>query len=115
MHHSITGAFAIREGNWKLCLAPGSAGWSAPRPGQEPPDAPRIQLFDLSDDIGEKNNVQAQHPDIVARLIKMLEQEVADGRSTAGAPQPNTVTPDIQSGAKATAPKGKGKGKPNAD
>jgi arylsulfatase A-like enzyme len=114
VHHSITGAFAIREGNWKLCLAPGSAGWSDPRPGTEPKDAPRIQLFDMSDDIGERTNVQAQHPDIVAKLTKMLEKQVADGRSTPGAPQPNTVTPDIQSGTKPFVPKGKGKGKADA-
>jgi arylsulfatase A-like enzyme len=111
VHHSITGAFAIREGNWKLCLAPGSAGWSDPRPGTESKDAPRIQLFDMSDDIGERTNVEAQHPDIVAKLTKILEKEVADGRSTPGTPQPNTVTPDIQSGTKPVVPKGKGKGK----
>ena len=32
--HSVNGSFAIREGKWKLCLCPGSGGWSAPRPGQ---------------------------------------------------------------------------------
>lgn len=111
VHHSIQGAFSIRQGNWKLCLAPGSAGWSAPRPGQEPKDAPRIQLFDLSDDIGEKNNVQAQHPDIVEKLTKLLEKQVAEGRSTPGAPQQNTVTPDIQRGTKRVAAKGKKKAK----
>ena len=118
VHHSITGAFSIREGNWKLCLAPGSAGWSEPRPGQEPKDAPRIQLFDLGDDIGEKNNVQAQHPDIVAKLTKILEKQVADGRSTPGVAQSNTVTPDIQKGTVPVAAnakaKGKGKGKTGA-
>ncbi len=33
VHHSINGSFAIRQGNWKLALCPGSGGWSAPRPG----------------------------------------------------------------------------------
>src|SRR4029450_4798647 len=28
VHHSINGRFAIREGKWKLCLSPGSGGWS---------------------------------------------------------------------------------------
>jgi arylsulfatase A-like enzyme len=100
VHHSITGAFSIRQGSWKLELCPGSAGWSDPRPGKEAKDAPRIQLYDLSDDIGEQNNVEAQHPDIVARLTKLLQKYVADGRSTPGAPQKNTVDPDIMSGTK---------------
>lgn len=103
VHHSITGAFSIRQGNWKLDLCPGSGGWSEPRPGREPKDAPRIQLYDLSDDIGEKNNVQARHPEIVARLTKLLENYVADGRSTPGAPQKNTVDPDILRGTKPAA------------
>jgi len=111
VHHSITGAFAIRQGNWKLCLAPGSAGWSDPRPGKEAPDAPRIQLFDMSDDIGERNNVQAQHPDVVATLTKELEKIVADGRSTPGVPQSNTVPPDIMKGTAPTPAAAKGKGK----
>lgn len=113
VHHSITGAFSIRQENWKLELCPGSAGWSDPKPGKEAKDAPRIQLYDLADDIGERNNVQAQHPDIVARLTKVLEKYVADGRSTPGAPQKNTVTPDIMSGTKAGAAKGARKAKPD--
>ena len=100
VHHSITGAFSIRQGNWKLELCPGSAGWSDPRPGKEAKDAPRIQLYDLADDIGEQHNVQAQHPDIVDRLTKLLQKYVADGRSTPGTPQKNTVDPDIMRGTK---------------
>lgn len=114
VHHSITGAFSIRQANWKLCLAPGSAGWSEPRPGKETQDAPRIQLFDLSKDIGEKNNLQAQHSDIVAKLTVLLEKQVADGRSTPGIPQANAVPPDIQKGTQPTILKAKGKGKKKA-
>lgn len=93
VHHSINGSFAIREGSWKLELCPGSGGWSDPRPGKEPKDAAPVQLFDLSNDIGEKNNVQSAHPEIVARLTKLLEKQVAEGRSTVGALQKNTVEP----------------------
>lgn len=115
VHHSITGTFSIRQENWKLCLAPGSAGWSDPRPGKEPKDAPRIQLFDLSKDPSEQQNVQAGHPEIVAKLTGLLEKQVADGRSTPGVSQPNTVNPDIQKGTLLTPPKGKGKGKAKAE
>jgi arylsulfatase A len=99
VHHSIDGAFAIRQGPWKLCLCPGSAGWSAPRPGRDNVSGlPIVQLFNLTDDIGEKFNVQVEHPDIVQRLTKLLEKYVADGRSTPGEPQKNAVAVDIHSG-----------------
>ena len=32
VHHSINGSFAIRKGDWKLIMCPGSGGWSYPRP-----------------------------------------------------------------------------------
>lgn len=105
VHHSITGAFSIRQGNWKLELCPGSGGWSDPRPGQEPAQAPRIQLFDLSADPGETKNLQGEHPAIVARLTDLLKQQVANGRSTPGARQANTVEPDILRGTVVTAQK----------
>ena len=96
VHHSINGSFAIREGKWKLCLCPGSGGWSAPRPlRDDASQLPLVQLFDLSADIGEQNNLQAQHPEVVKHLTEVLEKYVAQGRSTPGAAQRNTFDPDI--------------------
>ena len=92
VHHSINGSFSIRQGNWKLELCGDSGGWSAPKPGtREAAELPPIQLYDLNTDIGEKKNVQGAHPEIVQRLTTLLEKYVADGRSTAGAPQQNTT------------------------
>jgi len=92
VHHSINGSFAIRQGNWKLSLCPGSGGWSAPRPGRDnSSELPPVQLFDLKADIGEQQNLQAQHPEIVARLTALLKKYVDQGRSTPGAPQQNAV------------------------
>ncbi len=91
VHHSVNGSFAIRQGNWKLELCPGSGGWSVPRPGRDGSDTlPAVQLYDLAADIAEQHNVQSQHPDVVARLTQLLEKYVAEGRSTPGAPQANT-------------------------
>jgi arylsulfatase A len=89
--HSAQGFFGVREGKWKLCLCPGSGGWSDPRPGREPEDAPEVQLFDLEKDIGEKTNLQGKHPEVVDRLTKQLRKWVADGRSTPGKLQKNTM------------------------
>lgn len=96
VHHSINGSFAIRSRNWKLCLAPGSGGWTRPRPGiDDTSTGPLVQLFDLESDIGETRNIEAGQPEIVKRLTALLEKYVADGRSTPGAPQQNTAPVDI--------------------
>jgi arylsulfatase A-like enzyme len=96
VHHSINGRFAIRQGKWKLELCPGSGGWSAPRDPQAARQGlPSVQLYDLTQDLGEQRNLQAEHPDVVKRLTALLEKYVAEGRSTPGAPQQNTVTVDV--------------------
>ena len=78
--HSINGMFAIRRDNWKLILGRGSGGWSK-RPGDNAPDSPPGQLYDLSADIGETKNLYAQHPDIVKELSALLDQYRSSGRS----------------------------------
>jgi len=104
VHHSIDGDFAIRQGQWKLELCPGSGGWSDPKPGSpEEAKLPAIQLYDLSRDIGETINVQAEHPEVVARLMQLLEKYVAEGRSTPGKPQSNYGPVDIFKNAKVRA------------
>ena len=94
--HSINGSFAIRDGSWKLCLCPGSGGWSNPRPGMKDAELPPNQLFDLSIDIGEQANLQDEKSETVTRLTKLLEKYVADGRSTPGEPQKNAVAVKIR-------------------
>ena len=92
VHHSINGRFAIRQGSWKLELCPGSGGWGKPVDADAQQDgAPDVQLYDLSTDIAESHNVQAEHPEVVAKLTKLLEHYVEEGRSTPGAKQSNDV------------------------
>ena len=89
---SIGGQFAVRDGDWKLCLCPGSGGWSAPRPGRvDLSKMPPVQLYNLADDPGESNNLQASHPDRVAKMKEMLRQIINDGRSTPGPKLQNDV------------------------
>ncbi len=92
VHHSINGSFAIRQGDWKLALCPGSGGWSFPRPGRDKAELakrPRVQLYNLKDDPREQSNLQAQYPDKVSKLKALLTQYVSEGRSTPGVPQEN--------------------------
>lgn len=96
VHHSISGQFAIRSGDWKLILAPGSAGWTSPV-GKTALDRglPEIQLYNLNQDIGETKNLQAEYPEKVGELLALLETYIAEGRSTLGAKQTNDAEIDI--------------------
>jgi len=90
VHHSISGRFAIRQGQWKLDLCPGSGGWGKPGDADaKKRGLPDLQLYDLAADIGETNDVQSSHPEIVERLTKLLNDTIANGRSTPGAKQAN--------------------------
>ncbi|MEO6809397.1 MAG: arylsulfatase [Isosphaeraceae bacterium] len=90
VHHSINGSFAIRQGHWLLVLCSGSGGWSPPRPGRDATKGlPPLQLFDLRSDLGQRRNLEAEHPEIVERLTRLLERYVSEGRSTPGTPLTN--------------------------
>ena len=68
VHHSVNGTFAIRKGKWKLVESKGSGGWSYK--GND--DDPDVQLYNMEEDIGEKNNLYQQHPDITLELQNLL-------------------------------------------
>ena len=89
IHHSINGSFAIRKGQWKLNLCPGSGGWSSPKPGKKTRGMPLVQLYNLADDPGETTNLQDQFPEQVEGLVQQLAKEITTGRSTPGTPQSN--------------------------
>lgn len=84
VHHSISGHFAYRQGPWKLALARGSGGWSAPNEKQAGNKAPKAQLYHMTDDIGEMENRYLSEPSIAEQLLKQLQADVQRGRSTAG-------------------------------
>ncbi len=97
VHHTINGSFAIRQGKWKLELCPGSGGWSDPKPGsKDEAGLPLTQLYDLTADLAEAKNLSAEHPAEVASLTKLLEQYIANGRSTPGAKQTNDAEIEIR-------------------
>jgi arylsulfatase A-like enzyme len=97
VHHSVDGEFSIRQGNWKLILAPGSGGWSPPRrtPSEWSPAKPEnldllppFQLYDLAQDPKETTNLAGSHPEIVQRLGRLMRLTIERGRSTPGQDQP---------------------------
>jgi len=89
---SINGNFAIRDGQWKLALCPGSGGWSFPKPGMDDTTGqPDVQLYQLEKDPGEKNNLAAEYPDRVVTMTAALEKAISEGRTTPGPEAENDV------------------------
>ena len=85
IHHSINGSFAIRRGKWKLCLCPGSGGWSKPRPNKNTwKQDTIIQLYNLENDQSEQKNLAKEMPEVVKELVDQLAKEIKNGRSTPG-------------------------------
>ena len=66
VHHSRRGEFAIRDGNWKLITDS----------KREP-----VFLFNIGNDLAEKDNRYEQHPEVVERLAHKLEMQCRSGRS----------------------------------
>ncbi len=92
VHHSINGMFSIRQGEWKLAFCHGSGGWGAPKETDASERGlPSLQLYNLNEDPSETKNVYAEHANIVEQLTKLLDQYIANGRSTPGMPQSNDV------------------------
>jgi arylsulfatase A-like enzyme len=97
VHHSINGAFSIRQGNWKLVLCAGSGGWGKPGDAEATRlGLPAQQLYDLATDAAETTNLIARHPAIASRLEALLERIVAEGRSTPGPRAANDVPVQIR-------------------
>lgn len=84
IHHSVSGHFAYRSGNWKLILARASGGWSSPTEKNASQNAPEGQLYRMDDDSAEQENLYLSKPNVVAELLSALEDQVRSGRSTPG-------------------------------
>ncbi|MHC4329218.1 MAG: sulfatase family protein [Planctomycetota bacterium] len=69
---------AVRSGKWKLVLPrpanPLGTGWS----GRMIDAVEKVQLYDLEKDIEERHDLAAKRPEIVARLMVMVERARRD-------------------------------------
>ncbi|HUP82153.1 MAG TPA: arylsulfatase, partial [Pirellula sp.] len=100
------GKFAIRQGKWKLEFCSGSGGWGKPKdPEASQQGLPEVQLYDLSTDFTEAKNVHADNPEVVSRLSRLLEQYIANGRSTPGIQLANDVPVSFEGAVKRKAKK----------
>lgn len=89
IHHSKTGIFAIRKGDWKLIVSPNSGINAVGKPAKLKEELPEYILFNLKTDIGETTNVAAEYPEKVEELKGILIKKINDGRSTPGKVQEN--------------------------
>jgi len=76
INHAANGRFSITEEHWKLVL-----------PHQK--KTVRAELYDLSSDPGEKNDIMSDHPEIAARLQQKITEIVRNGRTSSGPPVAN--------------------------
>jgi arylsulfatase A len=93
VHHSDSGVFAIRRGDWKVVFD--KAGGTRRANPKDPlvKNPAEIQLFDMGNDPAESTNLQAAHPERVEALGRLLGEFIARGRSTPG---PDRKHPEVK-------------------
>ena len=74
------GALSLIAGRWKL-ISPNEGPRMSSQTNIELGNDPRPQLYDLSADLGERQNVAAEHPEVVRELTARLDRIRQDGRS----------------------------------
>ena len=77
-----SGSLGFRVANWKLLRHPREKANNlvVQQPLAMTP-VPRLQLFDLSADPGENNNLAGAHPEVAARLEARLDEAITAGRT----------------------------------
>jgi hypothetical protein len=78
---SYGGQQVVRSGKWKMVRQDLNPRANAKKKGKV--TAPRLELYDLKNDIGETKDLAGEHPEIVERLLAIAKREH----------QPSTVFP----------------------
>ena len=78
-----------------ICVRVAVAGMALPRTSYTERDRPQFNSTICRADIGERHNLERDHPEIVRRLSELLERYVARGRSNPGQPLSNDAPVDI--------------------
>ncbi len=112
VHHSGSGKFAIRKGDWVLIDSPsgddngakGEPQWLKDERGYVTGKLAG-ELFNVREDMPERRNHFAENSDAVRELKALLEKYKRDGRSTPGAVQKNDVEVGAATAIKNTNPK----------
>lgn len=74
---------SIRAGDWKLIFGPGQGGLSRKYGGQPIRDPkPKGELYNLREDLSETRDLYREHPEVVERLTRLIDEYKKRGRST---------------------------------
>ena len=73
--------FGVRMGHWKMITGLGSGGFTQPRDLKPKEGEPTGQLFNLSEDLSETNNLWQKHPEIVEQLESILRKSKEAGKT----------------------------------
>jgi arylsulfatase A-like enzyme len=74
------GTLSLIKGHWKY-IEPSDGPKIARNVNIELGNDPQPQLYDLENDLGERHNLAAEHPEIVRELASLLEKIRSEGRS----------------------------------
>ncbi|MDP8243557.1 MAG: arylsulfatase [Candidatus Hinthialibacter antarcticus] len=74
------GSLSIIQGDWKY-IAPSKGATFNKNVSIELGNNPEPQLYNLKEDLGETNNLAAQHPEIVQKLSSLLAETRKNGRT----------------------------------
>jgi arylsulfatase A-like enzyme len=77
VHHTLSGNFAIRKGDWKMLF-----------PGTKTGKTPDSEVYNLNQDRSETTDVFGKFPEVEGDLVRTMDDLVVRGRSTLGKPQP---------------------------
>ena len=86
VHNTTPNSYAIRHGKWTLIDAKTGyvsgvdKDWEK-RHGYKPDDKSPVELYDMEKDIGQKNNLAEEHPEIVKELQTLLKKIREQGYS----------------------------------
>lgn len=95
IHHDKYGVFGIRKGDWKLIVSPNAGMMASGKPKKNKKKLPEEILYNLKEDIKERNNIAAKFPEKVKELKNLLIKQIRAGRSTPGKIQENdSITGD---------------------
>ena len=79
VHHSVWGVFSLRLGQWKVIFdTKGSGGWPPPPDKAPVPNSPG-QLYNITEDPFEQNDLWASRQDVVKELSGVLQQIKTNG------------------------------------
>lgn len=74
IHHSGSGKFGIRDGDWKFIEGLGSGGFSLPKYIEPVEGGPKNQMYNLKTDPQETNNLCLSEPEKVEELKQKLKE-----------------------------------------